>query len=80
MNSPTINEHQRRALLALMDVEAARLASGQRERRTARHRLFALVRMRFGCKYSCLGKGRFREAAHWLIDGPLDTSRENGYL
>lgn len=27
-----------------------------------------------------LKKRRFREAAHWLIDGPLDTGRENGYL
>lgn len=71
MNTPTINEHQRRALLALMDVEAARLASGQRERRTVRHRLFALVRMRFGCKYSCLKKDRFREAAIMLLDEPL---------
>lgn len=70
MHAP-INEYQRRALLALIDVEAARVAEGQRERRTVRHKLFALVRLRFGCKYACLQKGKFREAAHWLIDGPL---------
>lgn len=34
-----ITEFQRRALLALMDVEAARVADGRIERRTAHHRL-----------------------------------------
>lgn len=80
MHTPFINEYQRRALLALMDVEAARVATGQRLRRTVRHRLFAQLRARYGCKYSRLPPGSFREAAHWLVDGPLDMDRENGYL
>ncbi len=48
-----------------------------------RHRLFALIRERYGEKYTKLSPGVFREAAHWLIDGPLDsvdTPQENGYL
>lgn len=36
---PVISERQRRALLALIDVEAARAGAGQRQRRTAEHRL-----------------------------------------
>lgn len=67
-----INEYQRRALLALIDVEAARVAVGQRERRAARHRLFALIRERCGEKYTKLPPRVFRETAHWLIDGPLN--------
>ena len=66
-----ITELQRRALLALMDVEAARVADGRTERRAAHHRLFALMRERYGCKYSCLPKGKFRDAALWLLDEPL---------
>lgn len=66
-----ITEFQRRALLALMDVEAARVADGRVERRTAHHRLFALIRERYGCKYSCLPRRKFRDAALWLLDEPL---------
>ena len=67
-----INEYQRRALLALIDVEAARVAVGQRERGAARHRLFALIRERCGEKYTKLPPRVFRETAHWLVDGPLN--------
>ncbi|WP_302551825.1 hypothetical protein [uncultured Bilophila sp.] len=66
-----ITEFQRRALLALMDVEAARVADGRTGRRTAHHRLFALMRERYGCKYSCLPRRKFRDAALWLLDEPL---------
>ena len=44
----TINEFQRRALLALMDVEAARVSATAREGRAMKHRLFALLRERYG--------------------------------
>lgn len=67
-----INEYQRRALLALIDVEAARVSTGRRERRAAQHRLFTLIRQTFDEKYTKLPAGAFREAAHWLIDGPLN--------
>lgn len=83
MDTPAINMYQRMALLALIDVESARVAVGQRERRAARHRLFALIRERYGEKYTKLPPEVFRETAHWLIDGPLDsvdTPQENGYL
>lgn len=80
MNTPTLNVYQRCALLALIDVEAARIAPGQRERRTARHKLFALVRVRYGCKYSRLPQECFRPAARWLIDEPLDRGGENSYF
>ncbi|MDY3810993.1 hypothetical protein [Desulfovibrio porci] len=66
-----LNEFQRRVLLALMDVEAARVAVARKERKTARHRLFALMRERFGCKYSTIPQGRFREAVILLLDEPL---------
>ncbi len=66
-----ITEYQRRALLVLMDVEAARVAEGKTERRTAHHRLFALMRERYGCKYSCLPRNKFRDAVLWLLDEPL---------
>ena len=69
--TPFVNEVQRRALLALIDVEAVRVAVGQRERRAARHRLFALIRERFGCKYTSLPYGRYKEAAIMLLDEPL---------
>lgn len=68
---PAVTEFQRRALLALMDVEAARVADGRVERKTAHHRLFALIRERYGCKYSCLPRRKFRDAALWLLDEPL---------
>lgn len=71
MNTPTVNNFQRRALLALIDVEAARVAIGQRERKTAKHRLFVMIRERFGNKYTKLPSGVFREAACWLLNGPL---------
>ena len=72
MDTPAINMYQRMALLALIDVEAARVALGQRERRAARHRLFALIRERFGCKYTSLHYGRYKEAAIMLLDEPLN--------
>lgn len=72
MDTPAINMYQRMALLALIDVEAARVALGQRERRAARHRLFALIRERFGCKYTSLPYGRYKEAAIMLLDEPLN--------
>lgn len=71
MNAPTVDMYQRLALLALIDVEAARVAVDLRERRAARHRLFALIRERYGEKYTKLPQGQFKETAHWLIDGPL---------
>lgn len=71
MDTPAINMYQRMALLALIDVESARVAVGQRERRAARHRLFALIRERFGCKYTSLPYGRYKEAAIMLLDEPL---------
>ena len=71
MHTPIINAFQRMALLALIDVEAARVAVDLRERRAARHRLFALIRERYGEKYTKLPQGQFKETAHWLIDGPL---------
>ncbi len=72
MDTPAINMYQRMALLALIDVEAVRVAPGQRERRAARHRLFALIRERFGCKYTSLPYGRYKEAAIMLLDEPLN--------
>ena len=72
MDTPAINMYQRMALLALIDVEAARVAVGQRERQAARHRLFALIRERFGCKYTSLPYGRYKEAAIMLLDEPLN--------
>ena len=71
MDTPAINMYQRMALLALIDVEAVRVAPGQRERRAARHRLFALIRERFGCKYTSLPYGRYKEAAIMLLDEQL---------
>ena len=72
MDTPAINMYQRMALLALIDVESARVAVGQRERQAARHRLFALIRERFGCKYTSLPYGRYKEAAIMLLDEPLN--------
>lgn len=72
MDTPVINEYQRRALLALIDMEAARVATGRRERRAAQHRLFAMIRERFDEKYTKLPAEAFRQAAHWLVDGPLN--------
>lgn len=43
----------------------------QREARHMKHRLFAMLRERFGCKYTSLPYGRYREAVHWLADGSL---------
>lgn len=72
MNTTTsITEFQRRALLALIDAEAARVASTEREGRAMKHKLFALVRERFGCKYTVLPQSRFREAMLALLDEPL---------
>ncbi|WP_308620772.1 hypothetical protein [uncultured Desulfovibrio sp.] len=68
---PVISERQRRALLALIDVEAARAGTGQRQRRTAEHRLFALFRERYGLKYTRLPAALFRDAARWLLEEPL---------
>ena len=69
--TPFVNEFQRRALLALMDAEAARVSGTAREARHMKHRLFAMIRERFGCKYTNLPYGRYKEAVHWLAEGPL---------
>lgn len=66
-----LTEYQRRALLVLMDVEAARVAVARKERKIARHKLFALMRERFGCKYSTIPQGRFRDAAIFLLSEPV---------
>ncbi|WP_297849105.1 hypothetical protein [uncultured Desulfovibrio sp.] len=66
-----INEFQWQAILALIRVEAYRAGRNPRHRRECQHTLFALVRERFGCKYSTIPGPRFREAAHWLLDEPL---------
>lgn len=66
-----INEFQRQAILALIRVEAARVGNDRSGKRTAEHLLFALVRERFGVKYSVLPDRMFREAAHWLLERPL---------
>ena len=71
-----INELQRRALLALMDVETVRVAVDRTTRRTAQHRLYALIRERYGCKYSCLPADRWKEVAIWLVEGPLTSGGE----
>lgn len=70
MNTP-ITEFQRRVLLALIDAEAARVSGTAREARHMKHRLFAMIRERFGCKYTNLPYGRYKEAASWLIEEPL---------
>ena len=69
--TPFVNEFQRRALLALMDADAARVSNTEREARHMKHRLFAMIRERFGCKYTNLPYGRYKEAASWLIEDPL---------
>lgn len=69
--NPFVNELQRRALLALMDAEAARVSSTGREARRMKHKLYALIRERFGCKYTSLPYGRYKEAAIMLLDEPL---------
>lgn len=74
-----ITEFQRRALLALIDAEAARVASTAREGRAMKHRLFALVRKRFGCKYTVLPRERYREAAAMLLDEPLAKPEQTPY-
>ena len=71
-----INELQRRALLALMDVETARVAVDRMTRRTAQHQLYALIRERYGCKYSCLPADRWKEVVIWLVEGPLTSGGE----
>ena len=71
-----INELQRRALLALMDVETARVAVDRTTRRTAQHQLYALIRERYGCKYSCLPADRWQEVVIWLVEGPLTSGEE----
>ena len=70
MNTP-ITEFQRRVLLALIDAEAARVSGTAREGRAMKHRLFALFRERYGCKYTLLPRKRYREAALMLLDEPL---------
>lgn len=71
-----INEFQRRAILALMDVETARVAVDITARRTAQHRLHALIRERYGCKYSCLPVESWKDIVIWLADGPLTSGSE----
>ena len=69
--TPFVNEFQRRALLALMDAEAARVSGTAREARHMKHRLFAMIRERFGCRHTDLPYGRYKEAASRLIEEPL---------
>lgn len=68
-----INELQRRAILALMDVETARFAVDITARRAAQHRLHALIRERYGCKYSRLPVEQWKDIVVWLADGPLTS-------
>ena len=56
--------------------EAARKAVDRTTRRTAQHRLYALIRERYGCKYSCLPADRWKEVAIWLVEGPLTSGGE----
>lgn len=70
--TPPITEFQRRVLLALIDMEAARKGMTRRERQKWRHRLFALVREWYGCKYSILPYNHFEEAALRLLRKPLN--------
>lgn len=69
--NPFVNELQRRALLALMDAEAARVSATEREARHMKHKLYALIRERFGCKYTSLRSEQYNEAARLLLDEPL---------
>lgn len=71
MDTQHINELERQAILALIRVEAYRAGRHPRHRRECQHALFALIRERFGCKYSTIPRRRFKEAAHWLLEEPL---------
>lgn len=71
-----INEPQRRALLALMDVETARVAVDRTTRRPATNQLYAMIRERYGCKYSCLPADRWKELVIWLVEWPLTSGGE----
>lgn len=71
MDTQRINEVQRQAILALIRVEAYRAGRNPRHRRECQHALFALMRERFGYKYSTIPRRRFKEAALMLLDEPL---------
>lgn len=43
------------------------------QRRAARHRLHALIRERYGCKYSRLPVAQWKDIVVWLADGPLTS-------
>lgn len=59
--------------------EAARVSGTAREGRAMKHRLFALFRERYGCKYTLLPRKRYREAAIMLLDEPLAKLRQSSY-
>ena len=76
--TPFVNEFQRRVLLALIDAEAARVSTTACEARHMKHKLFAMIRERFGCKYTALPYGRYKDAAFMLLDFPLnDTDKKD---
>lgn len=54
-----------------MDAEAARVSTTEREARPMKHKLYALIRERFGCKYTSLPSEQYNEAARLLLDEPL---------
>ena len=70
--TPLVNEFRKRAVPALMDAEAARVSNTEREARHMKHRLFAMIRERFGCRHTDLPYGRYKEAASRLIEEPLE--------
>ena len=70
--TPFVNEFQKRALLALIDAEAARVSTTAREARHMKHTLFAIIREQYGCKYTLLPYERYKDAVHWLADEPLN--------
>ena len=72
MDTHTINVYQRRVLMSLIEMEAARNAVNPRAGRERQHRLFRMLRETFGCKYSEIPRVRFREAAIMLLDEPLN--------
>ena len=59
MDTPAINVYQRRVLMSLIEMEAARNAVNPRAGRERQHRLFRILRETFGCKYSKIPRVRF---------------------
>ena len=50
----------------------AAIFNGRRRGRHMKHRLFAMIRERFGCRHTDLPYGRYKEAASRLIEEPLE--------